>query len=399
MPYRWSKYTENNNEVRFINPYNFVPLGSKCNRADYAKGALTGFIKCAITPKTDLFIPNTSSDNAFNTHKVNEEHNSYDFYSYKDLEDVISDTPPEKPVIPGSELRGCIRSAFEALTDSCLSMDYDKELYTRTPKPKTPGILLWENNNWVLYKAQNIRLPQALAATFTTGAIVDYVNGERIFPSLAESVISSVASNYRENLTGIVLKGEDINGKKYEHIFQFQNTIISNAIDEKYITKLKELLELYRNSDSNQKLKEGTHGGYSDYTISKGGPIPVYYYKSNSGKFYFSPACISKNAYYNTLKQIVKNSTGNNESYLPCENKERLCPACNLFGTVTEVENGIAVTSRVRFSDAHFTGEKLKYKAQTTIRELAGPKFRCIEFYTNLNGSDPAYWNFPFYKD
>jgi hypothetical protein len=44
--------------VRFINPYNFVSLGDRVNRADIddEERELTGVISCALTTKTPLVI-------------------------------------------------------------------------------------------------------------------------------------------------------------------------------------------------------------------------------------------------------------------------------------------------------------------------------------------------------
>jgi CRISPR-associated protein (TIGR03986 family) len=79
---------------------------------------------------------------------------------------------------------------------------------------------------------------------------------------------------------------------------------------------------------------------------------------------------------------MVKKNTLNAENYMPCKDKDKLCPACSLFGTVVEDENNLAVASRIRFSDAVFCGDsKPQYHDPVAISELANPKFRCFEFY------------------
>ena len=63
-----------------------------------------------------------------------------------------------KPVIPGSEIRGVIRSAYEALSNSCLSVNNNNILSARSSDVRTPGIIRYENrdNKWHLYKATAI---------------------------------------------------------------------------------------------------------------------------------------------------------------------------------------------------------------------------------------------------
>ncbi|MCL2159684.1 MAG: TIGR03986 family CRISPR-associated RAMP protein, partial [Oscillospiraceae bacterium] len=426
MAYKWEKWEpdrkdENN---KFINPYNFVPLGEICEKGEKKsvlpdEKLITGQIKCEITLKTDLFVPNTSNDLAFDVHAKDEDdvnyHKSYDFFSYTNLDGKkAGESGPEKPVIPGSEIRGVMRSVFETLTDSCLNMDYDQPIFTRTPKAKNPGVLYYNptSNRWELYMAENVRLNRG--TSLETGDIVKFKakkyktvkparppkNQETIIYTYSvvgnttkEPTNTNIKNNEQlikltydaQNITdnhnyGIVLIGEKTaqSTKKYEHIFRICN---SNPVEfgekvEKGINNLKKVLESYRDETVNQHKKTGEHSGYKNYTLKDKTIYPVYYEKYN-GNYYFSPACISKNVYYNTLGNMVKN-----KNYEPCNDKNNLCPACSLFGTVAEGKNNFALASRLRFSDASYCGEMPpQYHTAVTIRELAEPKFRCFEFY------------------
>ena len=118
----------------FVNPYNFIPLGNGVDRKEkksLSEGSLTGYISCKLTVKTPLLLPD---------HSAETEKNKFEFYS------VLNE-----PTIPGSELRGCIRSVFETVTNSCLSVLDDKEKvkgvvvpvfdmvnHTNREKPYTP---------------------------------------------------------------------------------------------------------------------------------------------------------------------------------------------------------------------------------------------------------------------
>ena len=148
--------------LTFVNPYNFVKLDGGCVRdincqtAKEDSGALTGWLECHLQLKSPIFIPNSSNNDYFQKRAGDKAKGpkSYEFFSYEDLAGKTGDPaqPPSAPVIPGSELRGMIRSAFEALTNSCLfTSDIDRQLYKRAPKSNMsgkPGILRKNGNNW-----------------------------------------------------------------------------------------------------------------------------------------------------------------------------------------------------------------------------------------------------------
>ncbi|MBQ8012094.1 MAG: TIGR03986 family CRISPR-associated RAMP protein [Ruminococcus sp.] len=150
----------------FLNTYNFVPFVKEPVRGGAAekRSGLTGVIRCALTPRTDLFIPNTSNETcAFSK----EAHGKVvrEFFSYDDLEekndyDLSTHPAPQKPVLPGSELRGMIRSMYEAFTDSCLSaLDIERPLSSRSSDVKKAGVLKYEKNGgWKLYSARVYRM-------------------------------------------------------------------------------------------------------------------------------------------------------------------------------------------------------------------------------------------------
>ena len=107
------------NPYQFINPYNFVPINlKKTERSDITKNqenTITGYLDCQLRCKTPLAIPDTSRKV-----KNDNEHQKYPFFS----------VGGEKPVIPGSSIRGVIRSAYETITDSCLGSMKKDTLFT-----------------------------------------------------------------------------------------------------------------------------------------------------------------------------------------------------------------------------------------------------------------------------
>jgi CRISPR-associated protein (TIGR03986 family) len=163
--------------TKFIYPYTFVMLPTKRQTAPKDKGELYGKISCRLTTRSAVIIPNTSYDMAFYEDgdiRQNgqmgeiEHHHSYNFFSYNNLRP--SDTPITneeasearkkagafyEPVIPGSSLRGMIRSVYEALTGSCLSqINNERVSHRRLLHPLTSGLLIREGQDLVLYEAE-----------------------------------------------------------------------------------------------------------------------------------------------------------------------------------------------------------------------------------------------------
>lgn len=106
---------------RFLNPYNFVrplevrhpnqaPLLGRCTPPPHDRYVgITGQIKCRLTATTPLFV---SDSEGIDEESVSEKtHRHYRFFR----------DPEGNVAIPGTSLRGPIRSVFEAVTNSCFA--------------------------------------------------------------------------------------------------------------------------------------------------------------------------------------------------------------------------------------------------------------------------------------
>ena len=402
-----NNYNENKSDVTFLNPYNFIPLPHKIKRTkSVEKGSLTGVIECTLVPRTDFFIPNTSAECTANSPHGN---TVREFFSYNQLVsgyNISEHGGPEKPVIPGSELRGMIRSMYEAFTNSCLScMDTDKPLSSRSSDAKQPGLLEYVNGKWVLFQADKHKVSHDLFKKHTDSSNKNYIeyhgkkyyNGDKVNfdshihtsdnPRNGRTIKSSIADDIYDygRKSGYLVIGGEIRNKRNEFIFvkvkqtSISDTVISNAIAG-YNSSLK---DFYQNEKVNRTGKS-LHIGKEIIPVA-GAVYPVWY-EQTGNKLYFSPACIGRNVYYNTLDSLAG-------KHKCCESKEDICEACALFGLLGET------SGRLRFSDAVFSSDDAPlYQEVVTLKELSSPKITSMEMYTHSR-IKPDFWTYDYYKE
>ena len=393
---------------KVINPYNFINLPPNRNNASQETGSLTGRIECYLYPRTHMFIPNTTNDKVFESSDA--EHKSYDFYSYQDLSTIENPSTCE-PIIPGSSIRGEMRSLYEALTNSCLSaVDNDLILNKRLPNPGKIGVLQIKNGVYELFEAKKF---MACFKECHADNAEKKFNGEKCgkffhveklteedkiseggkvhfkpstnnykerhyMPKMVTEITTDATKNTSHMDEGYVLIGEPFQ-KKHHFTIAKKASDTGKTFSDLDLQLLSVLLKLY--GDTNQK----NHKGYSAYKkqfedIKKnGGEIPVYY-KQLGNNWYLSPACISKEVYNNQLSALLEKG-----NYNPCENETNICPACKLFGFVGGNEKEtFSLPGRLRFADARieFDGafEDL-FEKPMSIKILASPKISSTEFY------------------
>lgn len=170
----------------YINPYNFIPYGGNVerkprNEETASEPLLTGEIKCSLTVKTPLAIPD-AEERVMSKEK--EDHYIYPFM-----------TAGGVPIIPGSEIRGMVRNVYEMITNSCFSIINCNILSQRDGQPlKKAGLLQWDSakKQWQLYEANR----RAYFTKTTLNAAKNQLNKEQVpyvvrqwtlFPSLLSS--------------------------------------------------------------------------------------------------------------------------------------------------------------------------------------------------------------------
>ena len=123
----------------FVNPYNFIRFPEHKAKAYEDKDVHTGVIEYTIRTKTPLFIPNSSNMNTYDKDATDK---ALDFFSYDSLKGKTNYREYHEPVIPGSELRGMVRSIYEAITKSCMSvLNSEERPAKRTGEIFKPGLI------------------------------------------------------------------------------------------------------------------------------------------------------------------------------------------------------------------------------------------------------------------
>jgi len=396
----------------FLNPYHFIPLSKKkiVGEPLDEKANLTGRIEVEIRTKTPLFIPNTSNEHALKVPGSPEGHKSYDFFSYNQLTEPVDDRDETRePVIPGSEIRGMIRSVYEALTASCLSaVDDSKTILKRTEQTFDAGLIYKEKGQYFLAGGKREKIKEDnpfynQAKTLPEGTTLYY----------SSETNKRISTSPQDRMkAGYLLKGEP--GPEMEEKSKAGFAIITLKNDGETIAHLTDsdlarfntVLDSYdKNKEKVQRDDGKVYTGYKEYRkqwndFQKNGTeyFPVYYcrIKDSTGsadQLYLSPACITKKAYKNTIGDILKA----HGQFEPCEDESQLCQACRLFGMVSDTAK---VASRVRFTDARLEKASWKgyYQKPVTLPTIDTPKISTTEFYLK-RPENASYWTFDYWRD
>lgn len=448
---------------RFINPYNFISLLDKPERQKETEGKkITGSITYTLRTKSDLFIPNTSSSKAFaytpdKKDDPRKEHSLYDFFSYEILdENKTYDNQFFEPVIPGSEVRGMIRSIYETLTNSCLSvLDGEKRIGKRTVEHFKPAVLKREGGKIYLYDAydkdtrrtcdailrnrkdfsekkfQTCSIPDGTKVYFTKSRPQKFfikpdvieisaeekgtsANGFQIGYLLKGNKGPDIASNGnskcapKDGKRCVMLQEKKCRGKTQgdaehcflaekhcAHVFYIPDHGKGVMLNEASIETLKIVLEQYLKEDPDSYKEYAA--SHDRFMKNKADGLPVYYSKLDGTDYVMlSPACITREVYQNTVNTLV-------DTYKKCNSKTReLCPACQLFGIVN---SNIVQGSKIRFTDLtpskKAADNKEYYNAKLmTLEPLAVPHPENTEFYLK-KPVDPDgevwFWTYDYY--
>lgn len=381
------------------NPYTFVPLGQSLSQtfknvraADKQDTDLiTGVIRCELTTKKKLIVPAV-------------ERGADGLLPFFQL--PYGPNAKMLPAIPGSSIRGVIRSVYETITHSCMHPNeaHDKRLAS-TGGLKQPGLLYFDvaTNKYVLCKAQRHKVwdEKKLCRHRSTGDVVDFawampsslggkpVDKTRVvtkifqsYPLGSKAYVPADVAKGTNAKRGVFLKVNKLNDS-HPSVFVGNGTI-DNDVSREFIDALADNARRYKENNSGsaeskaylaclKAMKEGTC------------VLPVWYaYQTIGGKkhYQFAYAQLSRVVYPKSVNDFYRQ-----QGVAPCTSEDALCPACSLFGFVSPLEGDeSARASRIRFGDALLRPDDAAAwpgfgQYQCWLPELLEPRASSFEFY------------------
>lgn len=350
---------------RFVNPYTFVPLprgGAK--RSDctaVTEPVFSGEIKCRLITKTQIAVPdilkNPVPDNVERT-----EPKKYDFF-----------TLDGKAAIPGSGIRGVIRSVYEVLTDSCMHLNDKEDDYFHTRLNKTkPGIITYDpvKREYTLHNSKRVR--DKTGSRHKTGDRVrfDTKSGNGQASELVDSF--SAGGRYQ----GVYLRVDTFGtGNKQSNPSVFRYIETGTKIDKVYIDRLKVNVEMY------QGQYKAEYESAIKAMETAGGWLPVWYWQDmNTGHYYLAPSQYSRAVFVKKPRNIVENA-----GMQACTSPKCCCAACAMFGFIADGKgDSQSRASHVRFTDA-ICEQSDCFDGSYLLPVLSGPRLSSFEFYLSGN--------------
>lgn len=406
--------------AKFINTYNFVPFGyvteeQRTSREQVYRGEsslVSGWLTVRLDTKTPLIIPDSAHPKYYDCEtkdyvkdpdetEKSKLHKEYTFFRVPSLEDISV----LEPVIPGSELRGMIRSVYETATDSCVPFLLDdKPISQRVPtfgSLRKRGLLAYEpisedseERHWVLYSA--------------------YADREKAVYDMRDKKFRDSNGKFLpENGTYVKNRGWlqyniPVTKDGYHIAYLNKNSVVfswdycdedgkrDKKRNEEPYDALKTALFKDKKEDEKQDKNEAKNANRiprnnlaKALEKAKKGEnylVPVYYFTVKRGEetlVYLSNSSIGRIAQRRKWREIMGD-------HAPCSSTNKLCPACLLFGTVEDK----GLKGHVRFTDAAMTSEPV-FETHT-LQILGQPRTSAFEFYLR-RPENATYWNFDFY--
>ncbi|MCK9266684.1 TIGR03986 family CRISPR-associated RAMP protein [bacterium] len=354
-------------------PYNFIPLSEKVVKSDfditnypfnkYHKDLNTGYIEVELEAKTPLYIRDTMNPKEREEEdKINKDENrtrvecaNSDFFS-----------PAERPRIPGSSLRGLIRTMVEIVSFSKFGFYEDKLLYYRGLADKSRVFRTEYSKHMSSWDRHSKK------ATYKMSAGLMYKQGLKYYIIPAESFSQTDKKvgkrqyfiKLDENRY-LVVSG-DMNNKKHEWI------ITCNPDKNRTIEVPRQDINEYKND----RLRDST---VID-VVKKASTdkfVPCFYVNwkdvKGNNRISFGHTPMFRLAYQKTIGDHISNFLKNKDIDI----------ASTIFGNEKEF------AGRVFFEDSYFQGnkEELFEREEKTPKILSTPKPTSFQHYLEQQNS------------
>ncbi len=399
----------------FTNPYNFVswelPVNEKKYRRSYAPldryYGYSGQIECSLKTLTPFFVPSGQPEKqqvADNGHKTK-----------AFLRLPHPETGEPVLAVQATSLKGMVRNIVEAATNSCYAVfDPDQHYsYRPLPKPLPIGMIHRDGEKWSLEKMESARVNLSLLGSLgeikPVEKAIARIDRNRKNSFLIDAVEirlwkegAPIPPGFTKGWLRATGKGLIENKRNEKFVYQTnglgQKYQIPDEVVKAYDAVLKEQLErdgqgerTYNTKLPNYELTPGDIVYFEEEFAPKGG---------TPGKVKFLGAVAVPRYQY-------KNSVGNylRDIFKPCESVDCLCPACRLFGWVSNAHpepgkkeakdktNPDAIAGRVFFSHAYFNPAISRNSSpeECTLAILSSPKPTTTPFYLLNNDLSSGY--------
>ena len=282
-----------NEEMKFINPYNFIKADLNKTAKYPVKNSekeISGYIECKLIARTPILIPDYID---YDKVPEKERGEAPKDHKFADFMNVRNENGEKKYFIPGSSLRGVIRNVYETVTDSCFStLNNSKMLSARTTCVSKPGLLVKEDGMWCLYEADEYNIDKRVpkikdkeskveidisGKIFSSGEAVKFQHVDTrdhgrkfIKPGDIKKAEKSEILLKKDDKSGFLVIGSEPsigNGVHHNKIFTFKGTKAIETFEEKskYWLSLVNTIKSYRDEKSNQKLGAGGHHGHRQF--------------------------------------------------------------------------------------------------------------------------------------
>ena len=376
-----------------VNPYNFIRPGKPAVKAeprghDKFEG-LSGKITCSLKLITPVFIPDPEKRKEIEDGE-NKGHKILEFFRVNN-----------KPVIPPTELKGMIRSVVEAASNSCFSV-FDGGRLGKRLEPRDKGYrrriagriinIPSPNRDESVVEMEDIKVSDDVAKKYkfwnniTVNGKEVYVNRNAIDGRKITNT-EDLSESFQEGYTvGYLKTSDEFGSKKFERVFVEKTN--PRIFGFPYT-----IYQDFRVANKNSK--------YDKTKDLKSGDTVWLRVKEDKVEEIGFAQIYRKSFTYSLQEKLEKWS----REFSPCNNRNRLCPACRMFGMVAEGENKGGVAGNISFSMAEPLDSSWDLRSNQLLKILSLPKPTFHPFYlldgdyfnlqSKLRGRK-FYWHQPF---
>jgi len=400
----------------FVYPYNFIRIGdgSSVKRGEpaghdrYDQDCYTGCLTIRLIPESPWFIPEPEPYEGTKDAKDREGHCKYHF-----LRDADG-----KPKLPATSIKGMVRSTFEALTESCFSVfsfGADSFFNTRynpkrfkhahTAQDFKPGrVFKRPDGNWGIMKCDEVPYwivdpDYTVIPNPEEGSEIKFdpitmppdtkpwraKRGEKNSSGLKKGYLKpgwrlkSTTPGKHHFDRAFIETGEELNPpplkkdwQAFRRLLERQATLPKAHFEGDCIVPKSEKPQKARGLDFlEQHLKQGVPW---EEALVYYRERPTHFRNDGNDHVYEigRVAIPSVSQRYSVLDLLP-------DSYHPCHDAEKLCPACRVFGMVAKQGEG-AYRGNVRFGESQWHGAP-KWSRHAELKVLGTPHPESTNFY------------------